>query len=363
MACGSGGGGDNTIGDGGGTDTSIDNHQPPNDSGKDTSPGMDATNDSPTTGCGTCPTGYACGTANGIPVCRSMSTSIPLFQNVYVILMENTSLSTLKSAMTGGTAPNLKGWAAAYATASNYQGVGHPSLPNYIALTSGGTQGIGCDCGATPGGSTCSPACNFCFTCSCDVPSTVKHLGDQLEAASKTWMDFGEDMGTACNMTDSGNYASRHNPFLYYDNVQTPSSRCTSHVVDFGMFNPASPANFNFIAPNLNNDMHSAPIATGDTWLGIHAGAILASSAYKAGGLLVIVWDEDDGSGGLCASQMDTTPVGLFLFSPYAKSAGYVSPTAATHYSLLATFEDGLGVGRLGSAGTAKPLTDFFPAN
>jgi hypothetical protein len=40
-----------------------------------------------------------------------------------------------------------------------------------------------------------------------------------------------------------------------------------------------------------------------------------------------------------------------------------VSPTKANHYSLLATIEDGLGVGRLGKAGMTNPLQDFFPAN
>ena len=97
--------------------------------------------------CGACPSSYTCGTANGIPVCRAPS-GIPLFSNVYVIMMENTSLSTLQPAMTNGTAPNLASLASKYATGSDYHGVAHPSLPNYVALTSGGTQGIGCDCEA-----------------------------------------------------------------------------------------------------------------------------------------------------------------------------------------------------------------------
>ena len=74
----------------------------------------------------------------------------------------------------------------------------------------------------------------------------------------------------------------------------------------------------------------------------------------------MIVWDEDDGSGGYFPPYSDD-PIGLWLMSPYAKSGGYVSTTHADHYSLLATFEDGLGVGRLGNAATAAPLADFFP--
>jgi hypothetical protein len=360
AACGSNGGDDSTTLDSG-TDTGVDACCTNVDSGNNKDSGnKDSAADSSHPGCGTCPTGYTCGSANGLAVCRSNTTSIPLFGNVYVILMENTSLSTLETAITGGQAPNLKGWQTAYGTSTQYYGVAHPSTPNYIALTSGGTQGIGCDCLAAPGQGTCTPVLDFCFACSCDQPTSVKNIGDQLEAASKTWMDFGEDMGTPCNMTDSGNYAQRHNPFLYYDDVQTPSSRCTSHCVDFMNFNPASPANFNFIAPNLIDDMHSSTITAGDTWLGSHVPAILASSAYMSGGLLVIVWDEDDGSGGLGGTTND--PIGIWVFSPYAKTM-YSSTVKANHYSLLATFEDGLGVGRLGMASAATPLTDFFPAN
>jgi len=349
-----------------------------NDAGKDGS-GPDATADAPSptdgstgqdaAGCGTCPAGYACGTANGIPVCRNVQTRIPLFSNVYVILMENTSLSTLQAAVTAGTAPTIKNLQTNYASSSNYHGVAHPSLPNYIALTSGDTQGIGCDCKAQTGQGSCNVGtCNLLLgLCSCNRSAT--HIGDQLETASKTWMDFGESMGTACNLTDSSPYAVRHNPFLYYDDVQTNATRCNAHVVDLSNFNPASPAVFNFIAPNLTSDMHDPDpvtdavhvnIPNGDTWLGSHVGAITTSSPYQQGGLLVVVWDEDDGSGGI---QGTDDPIGLFVMSPYAKAGGYKSTVHADHYSLLATFEDGLDLGRIGSAASATPLTDFFPIN
>src|SRR5512143_2166692 len=108
-----------------------------NDAGKDGGSGLDATADVPSqgdgstgqdaAGCGTCPSGYTCGTANGIPVCRNTQTRIPLLSNVYVILMENTSLSTLQSAITAGTAPTIKNLQTNYASSSDYHGVAHPS--------------------------------------------------------------------------------------------------------------------------------------------------------------------------------------------------------------------------------------------
>ena len=69
-------------------------------------------------------------------------------------------------------------------------------------------------------------------------------------------MDFGEDMGTPCNLVNAGNYAVRHNPFLYYSQIQT-TSRCTAHCVDYTKFDPSSPPVFTYIAPNLIDDMHN----------------------------------------------------------------------------------------------------------
>jgi len=178
-------------------------------------------------------------------------------------------------------------------------------------------------------------------------------------------------MGTACNLTDNGNYAVRHVPFLYYDAIQMSGTRCQANVVDFTHFDPASPSAFNFIAPNLVDDMHdpfpagTQNIQNGDKWIGPEVQRIVGSSAYTQGGLLVVVWDEDDSSGGISGTD---DPIGIFVMSPYAKSGGYVSMPKADHYSLLATIEDGLGVGHLGKAGmaaggTAATLADYFPPN
>jgi hypothetical protein len=95
--------------------------------------------------------------------------------------------------------------------------------------------------------------------------------------------------------------------------------------------------------------------ANGDRWLSQQVRAILASSAYGNGGLVVIVWDEDDLSGATAADD----PIPMVLLSPYAMS-GYKGTTRADHYALLATIEDGLGLPRLGAAAQATPLADYF---
>jgi hypothetical protein len=324
-------------------------------------------------GCGAgCPTGYTCGSANGLAVCRAAS-GIPLFSSVFLIMEENTSLSTLDASINSNAAPNFAALRSKYATGTGYHGVTHPSLPNYIALTSGDPQGIGCDCEAQPGQGSCNAIdCNLLLG-GCTCSQSVTHLADQLEAAHKTWTAFGEGMGTPCNLVDNSNtnYAVRHVPFLYYDDVQGDASRCMTHVVDYSSFQPASAPQFTFIAPNLIDDMHSPVPATqgnitsGDTWIGPVVAEIVASSGYADGGLFVIVWDEDDDSGGITGTN-DAVPI--YVLSPYAKSGGYISAATLDHYSLLATIEDGFNLPRLANAGipragTADTLADFFPDN
>jgi hypothetical protein len=315
-----------------------------------------------------CPTGYVCTTANGIPVCRAPS-GVPLLSHVFLIMEENTSLSTLQASLTANAAPNFEMLRAKYATGSDYHGVTHPSLPNYIALTSGSDQGVACDCSPVSGMGVCTTSnCNL-VSGSCSCAQQVNSIADQLETANKTWTAFGEGMGTPCNLTDdtTTNYAVRHVPFLYYDNIQSDAARCAAHVVDYSTFDVTSAPEFTYIAPNLIDDMHNpfpatqGNITAGDTWIGPVVAGIMASDAYKNGGLIVIAWDEDDDSGIIDKDA----PIPIFVISPYAKSGGYVSAATMDHYSLLATFQDGFNLPRLANSGipralTADTLADYF---
>jgi hypothetical protein len=327
-------------------------------------------NDGPATGCGTCPTGSTCGSANGLPVCRAAS-GVPVFSHVFLIMMENTSKTTLDAAT---NTPYLKSLASKGATGSDYHGTSHPSLPNYLALTSGSDHALACDC--EPVGAACSLCNTVAFPSGCGCQQTATHLGDQLDTATKTWKAYGDGMTKPCDTTTAGAYATRHIPFLYYDNMKaaTADARCTSHVVPYTGFAAdlaGTPQVFSYIAPSLEHDMHGTglqqadtDVAAGDTWLSTNAQAIIDSAAFKNGGLLVIVWDEDDGSGGFIPPKTDD-PIPIYVLSPYAKTApgGYVSKVNGDHYSLLATIEDGLGLPRMGSAIGKTTLADYFPAN
>lgn len=314
--------------------------------------------------CGTCPSGYTCGSANGHAVCRAPS-GIPRFSHVIIVPMENTSWSTLDAST---NTPYLHGLKQSAAYATGYHGVAHPSLPNYLAMISGSDQGVGCDC--KPTGTTSCDAfnCNL-LSGSCSCGQSARTLAEDLAAEGLTWRAYAENMGTPCNLSDGTGYAVRHVPFLYFSALTSNASFCADHVVDYAQLAPdlaAGPRDFLFLTPNLTDDMHdpgypnSGPqnLANGDTWLSQQVPALLASSAYQDGALVVLVWDEDDNSGGITGSD---DPVPFYILSPYAKT-GYASTAHADHYSLLATIEDGLGLPRLGNAAQATPLVDFFPA-
>src|SRR5256884_7367127 len=115
---------------------------------------------------------------------------------------------------------------------------------------------------------------------------------------------------------------------------------------------------YNFITPNLCDDMHDtcAPlndaIKQGDTWLAQNIPAILNSQGYKNGGIVFITWDEGEGGDG---------PIGMIVLSPDAKGGGYSNTIHYTHSSTLRTLEEIFGVSPLlGDAARATDLSDLF---
>ena len=161
--------------------------------------------------------------------------------------------------------------AAQYAIATDYHGVSHPSLPNYLALTSGTTWGIADDgFHALPAGG----------------------LGSQLTNAGIAWRAYMESMTNGCFQSPYP-YALKHNPFAYY------GSACPPQVVPFTQFASDLSGNtpqFSWITPNLCNDGHDCSSSVADAWLSQTVPAILNSNAWQDGGMLVITWDEGEDS-------------------------------------------------------------------
>jgi phosphatidylinositol-3-phosphatase len=266
---------------------------------------------------------------------------VPPVSHVVLIMMENRDYDAI---IGKADAPYVNQLAAQFALANAYYGVRHPSLPNYLALLGGDTFGIDSDC-------------TSCFV---DAPNLV----DALEAAGKTWKSYQEDLPSPCFLgASAGRYVLKHDPFLYFRDIRDDPSRC-HQVVPLSQFADDLQAgtlpDLAWISPNLRHDMHDGSVAEGDQWLANFVPPILASDPWGQDGLLLIAWDEGDSNAG-CCGLADGGHVPLLLVTPKGKP-GYQSPVPATHYNLLRTIEDLLGLGYVGHSGDpdVQPLVDVF---
>jgi phosphatidylinositol-3-phosphatase len=236
-----------------------------------------------------------------------------------VIVMENRSYD---QAIAGGYTAQL---AQKYSVATNYHGVSHPSLPNYLALTSGSTWGIADDGWhpLPPGG-----------------------LGAQLTSAGITWRAYMEGMAGGGCTKSSYPYALKHNPFAYY------GADCPPQIVPFSQFDQdmaGTVPNLVWITPDLCHDGHDCSTQVADTWLSQTVPKILGSSAWQNGGLLLLTWDEGEDS----ANHVLTLVI-------HPGTIVRTSARSYDHYSLLASVEDRLGVPRLGEAAHANAMDDLL---
>ena len=239
--------------------------------------------------------------------------------SVFVIVMENRSYD---QAVSGGYTAQL---AAMYGVALNYHGISHPSLPNYLAMTSGSTWGIADD------GYHSLP---------------LTGLGQQLTGAGVTWRAYMEGMTGGC-FASRYPYALKHDPFPYY------GGRCPAEVVPYAQFGADAQngdlPQFVWITPGLCNDGHDCSTAVADRWLSQVVPQIQATAAWQNNGLLIITWDEGEDA---------SNHILTLVIRPGAQHES--STRYYDHYSLLATIEDRLGVTRLGAARQAMPLTDLM---
>ncbi len=332
---------------------------------------------------------------------RAAAYTPPPIRHVFVINLENQRYDTTWGAHS--PAPYLaKTLRAKGALLTQYFGVAHNSLPNYVAQISG--QGPNpqnqADCqvySAFEGSGTTAPG--QAVGTGCVFPAHVATVAGQLRTAGLSWRGYMEDMGSACRHPQIGSvddtqkarigdqYAARHNPFVYFRSI-TGSTSCANRDVDLSQLPTdlgtiASTSNLSYITPNLCDDGHDAPcvdgrpggLTTANVWLRTWVPRILASPAYQLDGLLVITFDES------ASPQSDSTAccgegpgpnsplpgitglgggrVGALLLSPYI-APGTVSSMPYNHYSLLASMENIFGLGHLGYARTPG-LNTFGP--
>jgi phosphatidylinositol-3-phosphatase len=354
---------------------------------------------------------------------------LPKVKHVFVILLENQGYAATFG--TPSADPYLaKTLPSQGALLEQYFATGHESNDNYVSLVSGqppnpDNQG---DCltfsefiGAKeePGGIEGGTGCVY--------PSNVANIGTQLSKASLSWKTYQQDMGNnpkreaaACGHPAVGSkdetqsaeagdeYATRHNPFVYFHSVIDEQAYCNAHVVALGSpsgeLPPAAlpgetglatdlkkasttPA-YVFVTPNLCADGHDAPpckngskaaskLASIDAFLETWVPIITGSKAFKKGGLLEVIFDEaESGETEACCGEKPgpSSPnpgiggpgggrIGGVLISRFIKP-GTVSKVAYNHYSSLASWETLFGLPRLADAATVPSTfgADVFTA-
>jgi phosphatidylinositol-3-phosphatase len=331
----------------------------------------------------------------------SAQTIAPAVKHIFVIMLENHSQSSVIGDV---NAPYITNLAHTTAMATNYFGVTHPSMPNYVAAISGSNWFVNDD----------NPANRFDHT----------NLVDQLEANRLTWGAYMESMPSAGYLNDfwpsssQQLYASKHNPFVLFNDIRSNPARLAHDkpytALAGDLAKEQTTPNFVWITPNQCHDMHGGvftavapdgsdgtPCPFGsakddandaalkqkaDTFVRGAVTTIEASPAWKGGSAAIfILTDENDFTGnaatdgwesaaGCCDSPIlpagfqflgsnglpdgKTWAGGMYggglipaiVVTNKGKTGGYVNDTPFNHYSLLATIEQAWRLGYLGNA-------------
>jgi acid phosphatase len=246
--------------------------------------------------------------------------------HVVVVMMENHSYSEI---IGNSSAPFLNSLAQQGMSLTEMHGVAHPSQPNYVALFSGGPQGITSD--------------------SCPHSFSVDNLGNQLRATGLGWSfaGYSEDLpSVGSEVCTAGSYARKHVPWTNFTDLPaTVNQPWTSFPTSYSRLPTVA-----FVIPNLDDDMHNGTIAQGDAWVRDHFSGY-ATWARTHNSLLIITWDEDDNTP---SNHIPTIITGANV---PAKQVGLTTNT----YSLLRLIEERYGLALLGHAASATQITGIAP--
>jgi hypothetical protein len=286
--------------------------------------------------------GAGCGSAApGKPLAVGAASRLPRSQasHVVVLVMENAEYGDV---IGNAAAPYVNALARRYGLATQSYAITHPSLPNYLALTSGSTHGVSSDC--------------------TDCTVTAQNIVDQLERAGISWGAYLEDAPSPCYRgAEAGGYAKKHNPFIYYRDIASSPSRC-KRLVGFGQLaadlRSGRLPTYTWISPNLCDDGHDCGVGAGDRFLARTVPSLLRELGPH--GYLVLTWDEGSSDGSCCAAAHGGR-VASILAGPDVRP-GSRDAAPLDHYGVLATIEQTLGLPGMAGAGApgAGSLVPLF---
>lgn len=236
------------------------------------------------------------------------------FDHIVVLVMEDQGTSQALAD------PNIAALVRQSAWFSNYHGLTHPALPNYLALVAGSTLGVKRD--------------------RVESPIKARSIVDRLEQKGLSWKAYAG--------------AKRRAPLLNFASVRSNPRRYARIVNAEEFLRDARAARlpaYSFYSPNLFNDGHDTALETESTWLGHFVQAFGRTAAAHQRALLAVVWDEGGGE------DARSNRVLAMLFGDVVRPGRYSANL--THYSLLRTIEDNFGLLPLADGDAkATPIPD-----
>jgi len=253
----------------------------------------------------------------------SAQNGVPRPDHVVMVIEENKAFERI---IGSEAAPYINSLAQRGALFTSSFAIRHPSEPNYLALFSGSTHGVGDD--------------------SCPHTFSTANLGSELFDAGFTFAGYSESMPHAgYKGCETGNYARKHNPWVNFTNIPASAN------LPFANF----PTNFSelptvsIVAPNLNNDMHDGPIPLGDSWLHDHFEPYL-QWAMANNSLFILTWDEGH-------NGTDNRIVTIFV-GPMVRPGEYCE--RINHYNTLRTLQEMYGLAPIDNSATVDPVTSVW---
>ena len=269
-------------------------------------------------------------------------------KHVVIVVLENSSFDQVAGGGFAARMPYLASLAARGVTLDRMYAIGHASLGNYLAMTSGNA----------PNAKTSAD----CLQYDCVYPrGRDADVVDQLEHRGLTWKGYMDGMTAPCrHPARSGGadtlrfgYATRHDPFVYYGGIVDDPARCAAHVVPFTQLATHLAAgqlpSYSFISPSTCHDAHDGGSKCGltqaDAWLQANIQPVLDSPSFHDGGVLIVTTDESDsGDTAGCCGNASGGHIASFVVSPLVARPGSRTSKRYTHYSTLRWVEQSFGL-------------------
>jgi acid phosphatase len=261
---------------------------------------------------------------------------VPAHDRIVIVIMENKSFGV------ASIQPYTQTLMAQGASFNRSFAVTHPSQPNYFALFAASTAGVTSDVCPVPG-----------------TPFSGENLAHAVAASGRTWKAYSENLavagGTACSYdgnASSGLYTRKHDPWTYYDNIdharEVPYSDLAADLAANAL------PNLVYVIPNNCHNSHNnltpgCSATAADTWLSQNLPPLI--NALGPNGLLVLTWDEDDSASG---NRILTVFVGPHVIP------GAVSNVSVSHYTMMRTFCDALGITPFAQAVSENPIDNVW---